>query len=74
MYYLNNQWPRLIGYLEDGDYLIDNNRVVNAIRPFVIGRKKWLFSASQNDANKASANLYSLIESAKANHLNPMLN
>jgi transposase len=43
---LNNQWPRLIGYLESGDYSIDNNRAENAIHPFVIGRKNWLFSAS----------------------------
>ena len=70
MYYLDKQWPRLIGYLNDGRYPIDNNRAENAIRPFVIGRKNWLFSASQNGA-KASANLYSLIETAKANQLEP---
>ena len=70
MHYLNNQWPRLTGYLNDGEYPIDNNRAENAIRPFVIGRKNWLFSASQNGA-KASANLYSLIETAKANQLEP---
>jgi len=66
--YLNNQWPNLIGYLEDGLYPIDNNRAENAIRPFVIGRKNWLFSTSQAGAH-ASANLYSLIETAKANDL-----
>lgn len=70
MYYLDKQWPRLIGYLGDGRYPIDNNRAENAIRPFVIGRKNWLFSAIQNGA-KASANLYSLIETAKANQLEP---
>jgi transposase len=68
--YLHNQWPRLIRYLEDGAYPIDNNRVENAIRPFVIGRKGWLFSTSVDGA-KASANLYSLVETAKANGLNP---
>jgi len=68
--YLDHQWPRLIGYLEDGRYPIDNNLVENAIRPFAIGRKNWLFSASVNGA-KASANLYSLIETAKANGLEP---
>lgn len=68
--YLDNQWPRLIAYLEDGQYPIDNNPVENAIRPFAIGRKNWLFSASVNGA-KASANLYSLIETAKANDLEP---
>jgi transposase len=68
--YLDNQWPRLIAYLEDGQYPIDNNPVENAIRPFAIGRKNWLFSASVNGP-KASANLYSLIETAKANDLEP---
>jgi hypothetical protein len=47
-----------------------NNPVENAIRPFAIGRKNWLFSASVKGA-KASANLYSLIETAKANGLEP---
>lgn len=68
--YLHRQWDRLIRYLDDGHYPIDNNRAENAIRPFVIGRKNWLFSASEAGA-KASANLYSLIETAKANQLNP---
>lgn len=68
--YTCNQWKRLTGYLCDGKYPIDNNPAENAIRPFVIGRKNWLFSASQAGA-KASANLYSLIETAKANQLNP---
>ncbi len=68
--YLHNQWPRLIGYLEDGNYPIDNNWVENAIRPFVIGRKGWLFSTSTEGA-KASANLYSIIETVKANNQNP---
>lgn len=68
--YLHNQWPRLTGYLDDGHYPLDNNRAENAIRPFVIGRKNWLFSASVKGA-KASANLYSLIETAKANGLEP---
>jgi len=70
LHYLDHQWPRLIGYLNDGRYPIDNNLVENAIRPFAIGRKNWLFSASVNGA-KASANLYSLIETAKANGLEP---
>lgn len=70
LHYLDNQWPRLIGYLNDGRYPIDNNPVENAIRPFAIGRKNWLFSASVGGA-KASANLYSLIETAKANGLEP---
>ncbi len=67
--YTLSQWPRLIVYTEDGRLNIDNNAVENAIRPFAIGRKNWLFSDTQGGAN-ASANLYSLIESAKANGLN----
>ena len=42
--YLHNQWDRLIGYLDDGAYPIDNNPAENAIRPFAVGRKNWLFS------------------------------
>ena len=53
-----------------GGYPLDNNRAENAIRPFVIGRKNWLFSNSQAGA-RASANLYSLIETAKANGVEP---
>ena len=68
--YLHNQWDRLIGYLDDGHYPIDNNLAENAIRPFAIGRKNWLFANSPAGA-KASANLYSLIQTAKANNLNP---
>ncbi len=68
--YLHNQWPRLVRYLDDGEYPIDNNRAENSIRPFVIGRKNWLFSNSQKGAT-ASANLYSLIETAKLNGLEP---
>ncbi len=68
--YLDNQWSRLIGYLDDGAYPIDNNRAENAIRPFVIGRKNWLFCQSMRGA-RASANLYSIIETAKANGIDP---
>ena len=68
--YLNNEWSKLTGYLEDGRLEIDNNLAENAIRPFVIGRKNWLFSDSVAGV-KASANLYSLIETAKANELEP---
>ena len=68
--YLSNQWSKLILYLDDGRLEIDNNGVENAIRPFVIGRKGWLFSNSVRGV-KASANLYSLIETAKANGLEP---
>ncbi|MGH8325805.1 MAG: IS66 family transposase [Steroidobacteraceae bacterium] len=68
--YLHNEWPTLIGYVDDGQLEIDNNLAENALRPFVLGRKNWLFSDSVRGV-KASANLYSLIETAKANGLEP---
>ena len=68
--YTLNQWDRLIGYVEDGRLFIDNNMAENAIRPFVVGRKNWLFAGTPEGA-EASALLYSLIETAKANKLEP---
>jgi transposase len=68
--YLDGQWPKLIRVLEDGRLPIDTNRVENAIRPFVVGRKNWLFADTVRGA-QASANLYSLIETAKVNGLEP---
>ena len=70
IHYTYRQWPKLIRYLDDGQLHIDNNLVENAIRPFALGRKNWLFSKTPNGA-KASAHLYSLIETAKANGLEP---
>ncbi|MFT6753445.1 MAG: transposase [Candidatus Azotimanducaceae bacterium] len=61
---LGNEWPRLIHYVGDGRLPIDNNPCENAIRPFVIGRKNWLLAQSQAGA-EASANIYSIIETAK---------
>jgi len=68
--YLDNQWDRLIRYIDDGRLRIDNNLVENSIRPFVVGRKAWLFSDTVRGA-EASATLYSLIETAKANAIEP---
>ena len=68
--YTLNQWPRLIKYLDNGLVRMDNNLIENAIRPFVIGRKNWMFSVSPEGA-RASALFYSLIETAKANKLEP---
>ena len=68
--YTLNQWPRLIIYLENGFLKPDNNLAENAIRPFVVGRKNWLFAGSPEGA-QASALFYSLIETAKINDLNP---
>ena len=70
LHYLNAQWDKLTRYLDDGRLEIDNNLCENAIRPFVVGRKAWLFSQSVAGV-KASANLYSLIETAKAHGLEP---
>jgi transposase len=68
--YALNQWPLLTVYLEDGRLSPDNNLAENAIRPFAVGRKNWLFSGSPRGAH-ASAILYSLIETAKANDIEP---
>jgi len=60
----------LINCLKSGITPLDNNLTENAIRPFVVGRKNWLF-LNQPDGAKASAAFYSLIETAKANGLEP---
>jgi hypothetical protein len=68
--YALNHKGQLMSYLEDGNCSISNNLAENSIRPFTIGRKNWLFSGSPKGA-AASAAVYSIIESAKANGLNP---
>jgi transposase len=68
--YALGQWERVMIYLEDGRLQPDNNAAENAIRPFAVGRKNWLFSGSPRGAT-ASASIYSLIETAKACDLNP---
>ena len=68
--YTLSQWPRLIAFSKDGSIPIDNNRVENDIRPFVVGRKNWLFNQSSAGAH-ASAFFYSLVETAKANGIEP---
>jgi transposase len=68
--YCRNQWDKLIAYLKDGRLEIDNNRAERSIKPFVMGRKAWLFSQTPRGA-KASAVIYSIIETAKENGLNP---
>jgi len=70
MGYLHMQWDKLTVYATDGRLRIDNNLTENSIRPFVIGRKNWLFCDTVAGAH-ASANLYSLIETAKANGIEP---
>ena len=68
--YCLNQWPKLSAFMLDGRIEISNNRAERAIKPFVIGRKNFLFSKSPKGA-RASAIVYSMIETAKANGLNP---
>ena len=63
-------WDKLIVFIQDGRLRPDNNLVENAIRPFVVGRKNWLFAGSPDGA-VASATFFSLIETAKANGLEP---
>jgi transposase len=68
--YCRNQWDKLTAFLQDGRLEIDNNRSERSIKPFVIGRKNWLFANTQRGA-VASATIYSIIETAKENNLNP---
>lgn len=68
--YAMNQKEGLMRFLEDGNIAISNNLAENSIRPFTLGRKNWLFSGSPKGA-EASAAVYSIIETAKANNLNP---
>jgi len=63
-------WPRLVRYVEDGIIPIDNNGVENALRPECLGKKNWLFAFTPSGA-EASAFHYSIIETAKANGLDP---
>lgn len=70
IFYTLGQWEKLVRYVYYGFVPIDNNQLENGIRPFVIGRKNWLFSGSPDGAD-ASAALYSIIETAKANGLEP---
>lgn len=68
--YTLREWPKLILFLDYPEIPIDNNAVENKIRPFVLGRKNWLFNDSPEGAD-ASVFYYSLVEGAKAAGLNP---
>jgi transposase len=68
--YTLNQWVNLKNYLCHEELTPDNNGAERGIRPFVIGRKNWVMSGSPEGAQSSCA-LYSLIETAKANKLNP---
>ena len=70
LHYLKEQWPYLVRYLEDGRLELSNNRAERSIKPFVMGRKNWLFANTPAGA-QSSAVIYSLIETAKENDLDP---
>ena len=70
LHYLLEQWPYLVRYLEDGRLELSNNRAERSIKPFVMGRKNWLFANTPAGA-QSSAVIYSLIETAKENPLDP---
>ena len=68
--YCLNQWNHLEAFLLDGHLEIDNNRSERSIKPFVIGRKNWMFSNTPRGA-RGSAIMYSVVETAKENDLSP---
>lgn len=68
--YTLKEWDRLVGYLGAPDLTPDNNAAERAIRPFVLGRKNWLFSGSPRGATSSCA-IYSIIETGKQNGLDP---
>lgn len=68
--YALNQQKWLMNVFLDGRLELSNNRAENSIRPFVVGRKNWLFSNTPKGATSSAA-YYSLVETAKANHLDP---
>jgi len=68
--YALSLWERLIRYIEDGRYEIDNNWVENAIRPVAIGRKNYLFAGSHDGARQAAI-IYSLLNTCKKNNIEP---
>jgi transposase len=69
--YCIRQWSKLTAFLADGRLEIDNNRAERAIKPFVTGRKNWLFANTPTGAD-ASATIYSIVETAKENNLDPL--
>jgi transposase len=68
--YMRGQWAKLVRSVESGSSPISNNLCETAIRPFVIGRRGWLFADTVAGA-QASANLYSLVETCQANRVDP---
>ena len=69
--YTLNLWQKLVRYVEDGKYEIDNNLIENAIRPLALGRKNYLFAGSHKAAQRA-AMMYSFFATCKVNNINPL--
>ncbi|MBQ2747949.1 MAG: transposase [Firmicutes bacterium] len=69
--YCSNQEKYMRVFLENGDVPMDNSASERALRPFCIGRKNWLFCNTERGA-QASANIYSISETAKLNNLRPL--
>ena len=70
LFYMLNDWKRLVRYTEQGRFLIDNNQIENKIRPLVIGRKNFMFAGSEN-GGKWGALFYSLFATCAVNDINP---
>jgi transposase len=68
--YTLHLWPRLIRYLDDGRYEIDNNLIENSIRPVALGRKNYLFAGSHEGAQRAAI-MYSFLGTCKINNIEP---
>jgi len=68
--YARSRWPALTRYLTDGRLEISNNAAERAIRPLALGRKNWMFAGSDSGGERAAA-MYTLIETAKMNDLDP---
>jgi hypothetical protein len=63
-------WPRLIRYIDQGRFYIDNNLIENSIRPVALGRKNYLFAGSHEAAQQAAV-IYSLLGTCKINNVEP---
>jgi len=70
LFYVQNNWTSLTQFMHHPDLPLTNNAIEGSIRPFAVGRRNWLYSASPRGAH-ASAFMYSLVETAKANGLEP---
>ncbi len=68
--YTINLWPRLIRYIDDGRFQIDNNLIENSIRPVALGRKNYLFAGSHEAAQQAAV-IYSILATCKLQGVEP---